>query len=134
MSKKTLLTAAITSIGLTVFGQPITSFQNPEGYSNYHYSGQVFKVESGFIKGKIMGRMVPLQKVGEKQYDILFVDAYKPIISATGDDGTVVLLRKGIKDATLPISKLAERSSFIHFGLIQTDNLSTTLFNVRAAT
>ena len=44
--------------------------------------------------------MVTLQKVGEKQYDILFVDANKQIISAVGDGGKVVLLRSSKNDAT----------------------------------
>jgi len=80
--------------------QPITSCKNPEGYAYYHYSGQVSKTNSGFTKDKITGGMVTLQKVGEKQYDILFVDANKKIISAVGDGGNVTLLRKGKADAT----------------------------------
>jgi hypothetical protein len=80
--------------------QPITSCKNPEGYAYYHYSGQVSKVNSGFTKDKITGGMVTLQKIGEKQYDILFVDANKKIISAVGDGGNVVLLRSSNNDAT----------------------------------
>jgi hypothetical protein len=80
--------------------QPITSCKNPVGYTYFHYSGQVSKKNSGFTKDKITGGMVTLQKVGEKQYDILFVDAYKQIISAVGDGGSVTLLRKGKTDVT----------------------------------
>jgi hypothetical protein len=46
--------------------QSITSCKNPEGYAFYHYSGQVPKERSGFVKDKITGGMVTLQKVGEK--------------------------------------------------------------------
>ena len=80
--------------------QPITSCKNPEGYGYYHYSGIVTKADSGFNKDNISGGMVTLQKMGEKKYDILFVDATKQIRSATGEGGVVMLLRKGIKDAT----------------------------------
>jgi len=80
--------------------QSITSCQNPEGYAFYHYSGQVSKTNSGFTKDKITGGMVTLPKVGEKQYDILFVDANKQIISAVGDGGKVLLLRSSKNDAT----------------------------------
>ena len=80
--------------------QSITSCKNPEGYAFYHHSGQVPKERSGFVKDKITGGMVTLQRVGEKQYDILFVDANKQIISAIGDGGKVMLLRKGKADVT----------------------------------
>lgn len=80
--------------------QSITSCKNPEGYAYHHYSGPVPKASSGFTKDKITGGMVTLQKIGEKQYDILFVDANKQIISAVGDGGKVMLLRKGKTDAT----------------------------------
>jgi hypothetical protein len=99
MLKKVFLFLIFFGSSLTQ-AQPITSCKNPEGYAHYHYSGQVSKANSGFTKDKITGGMVTLQKVGEKQYDILFVDATKQIISATGDGGVVMLLRKGNKDAT----------------------------------
>jgi len=99
MLKKVLLLVSIVSTPLT-YAQAITSCLNPEGYAYYHYSGQVSKTNSGFTKDKITGGMVTLQKVGEKEYDILFVDTYKQIISAVGDGGSVTLLRKGKTDVT----------------------------------
>jgi len=99
MLKKIIFVFIFLSSSVTQ-AQSITSCKNPEGYAFYHHSGQVPKERSGFVKDKITGGMVTLQKVGEKQYDILFVDAYKQVISATGDGGTVTLLRKGNKDAT----------------------------------
>lgn len=99
MLKKVFLLLVFLGSSLTQ-AQPITSCKNPEGYAYYHYSGQVSKANSGFTKDKITGGMVTLQKVGEKQYDILFVDANKQIISAIGDGGLVMLLRKGKTDAT----------------------------------
>jgi len=80
--------------------QPITSCQNPEGYAYYHFSGKVPKANSGFVTDKITGGMVTLQKVGDKKYDILFVDSLRQITSAVGDGGNVVLMRKGESDAT----------------------------------
>ncbi len=92
-------------IGVSVAqAQSITSCKNPEGYAYYHYAGRVPKASSGFVTDKISGGMVTLQKVGDNQFDILFVDANKQIISAVGDGGKVVLLRRGKSDAT-----------FVHF-------------------
>ena len=99
MLKIMLLLVSVFSTSLT-HGQAITSCKNPEGYAYFHYSGQVSKADSGFTKDKITGGMVTLQKVGEKQYDILFVDVNNQIISAIGDGGKVMLLRKGKTDAT----------------------------------
>jgi hypothetical protein len=99
MLKIILLLGSVFFTSLT-HAQAITSCKNPEGYSYHHYSGQVPKANSGFTKDKVTGGMVTLQKVGEKKYDILFVDANKEIISAVGDGGNVVLLRRGKADAT----------------------------------
>jgi hypothetical protein len=99
MLKIILLLVSVFSTSL-MHAQTITSCKNPEGYAYYHYSGQVPKANSGFTKDKITGGMVTLQKVGEKQYDILFVDANKQIISAVGDGGNVALLRSSKNDAT----------------------------------
>lgn len=99
MFKKILLLVSAVITSLT-YAQEITSCKNPEGYSYNHYSGQVPKASSGFVKDKITGGMVTLQKVGNGKYDILFVDVYKEIISAIGDGGNVTLLRRGKTDAT----------------------------------
>ena len=99
MLKIMLLLVSVFSTSLT-HAQAITSCKNPEGYAYFHYSGRVSKAESGFTKDKITGGMVTLQKISENKYDILFVDIYKEIISAVGDGGNVVLLRRGKTDAT----------------------------------
>lgn len=99
MLKKVLLLLVFLGSSL-IQAQSITTCQNPEGYAYYHYSEQVSKTNSGFTKDKITGGMVTLQKVGEKQYDIFFVDANKQIISAVGDGGKVLLLRSSKNDAT----------------------------------
>ena len=99
MFKKILLLIAIAGTSLT-YAQEITSCKNPEGYAYTHYSGLVPKASSGFTKDKITGGMVTLLKLGENKYDILFVDFYRQIISAVGDGGSVVLLRKSSTDAT----------------------------------
>ena len=41
-----------------------------------------------------------MQKIGDKKFDLLFVDSYKKIISAVGDGGSVILFRKGKTDVT----------------------------------
>ena len=103
MLQKIVLTCIFFGASLS-HSQSITSCQNPEGYAYYHYSGRVPKDKSGFAKDKITGGMVTLQKLGDNQFDILFVDVNKQIISAVGDGGKVMLVRKGKTDAT-----------FIHF-------------------
>lgn len=99
-----VLTLLVLASSLQLHAQTVTSCQNPEGYSYNHYSGRVPKASSGFVPDKITGGMVTLQKIGDKKYDILFVDATKQITSAVGDGGSVVLFRKGKTDATFVIS------------------------------
>ena len=122
MLKIILLLVSVFSTSL-MHAQTITSCKNPEGYAYYHYSGQVPKANSGFTKDKITDGMVTLQKVGEKQYDILFVDTYKEIISSVGDGGKVVLLRRGKTDATFMISYPGKAIELYTFW-IDTDGLS----------
>jgi len=82
------------------WAQSIASCKDPEGYGYHHYAGLVPKASSGFVKDKITGGAVTLQRTGNGKYDILFVDTYKQAISAVADGGTVSLLRKGKNDAT----------------------------------
>ena len=94
--------AALTAVAS--WAQSVATCQNPEGYAYFHFSGLVPSEKSGFVQDQITGGLVTLQKVGPRKYDLLFVDASKRIISATGDGGIVTLVRKGSQDAT-----------FIHF-------------------
>ena len=98
--KKIILFLLLISSLLISHAQSITSCENPEGYSYTHFAGLVPRPSSGFEKDKITGGMVTLQKIGEKKYDIQFVDIRKQIISAISDGGAVILMRKGKSDAT----------------------------------
>jgi len=90
------VTASIT----TVSAQTIAQCGKTEGYALYHYSGIVKKKDSGFTKDTISDGLNTLVKISDGKYDILMVDARKKIISLTQEGGTIILLRKGINDAT----------------------------------
>jgi len=81
-------------------GQTIANCSNPEGWTYYHFTGIVSKKDSGFTKDKITGGMITIEKLPNGKYDILSVDARKKVTSMKQDGGDVVLLRKGISDAT----------------------------------
>ncbi len=87
-------------ISLPAWAQVVAACGNVEGYAYYHHHGVVSKKDSGFTKDKITGGMTTIQKMPDGTFDILIVDARKKIISMVQDEGKVLLLRRGEKDAT----------------------------------
>lgn len=90
----------LTFVTTATWSQVIATCNNPEGYAYYHHAGAVTKKNSGFDKDKISGSMTTIQRMADGTYDILIVDVRKKIMSMTQDGGKVLMLRKGIKDAT----------------------------------
>jgi hypothetical protein len=82
------------------YSQTIADCTNPDGYAYFHYSGVVSKKDAGFQKDKITGGITSIVKLPNGKFDILIVDTRKTIISMTNDGGSVMLLRRGKKDAT----------------------------------
>ncbi len=51
--------------------------------------------DSGWVDEKITGGITKVAKIAENEYDVLFVDTRKDIISARRDGGRVFLLNRG---------------------------------------
>jgi hypothetical protein len=81
-------------------GQVIATCKDPAGYANYHHNGLISKRDAGFSKDKISGGITTIQRLENGEYDILFIDTRKQIISTKNDGGTILLMRHGKKDAT----------------------------------
>ena len=80
--------------------QAVAICSDPAGYGYYHHTPQVPKNESGFVKDKITGGLFTLQRLEGGKFDILYADGRKQIVSTRNDGGDVILLRRGIVDAT----------------------------------
>jgi hypothetical protein len=73
----------------------IASCSDPSGKGYFPEIGLVGKKDSGWSDEKITGGITKVAKLGENEYDILFVDVRKDIISARQDGGRVILLNQG---------------------------------------
>lgn len=91
---------AITTAFDAVAADTVATCKDPSGYANYHYAGLVQKKDSGFDKDKISGGLTTLVRIGKGEYDLLFVDVRKSIISTKQDGGQIRLIRRGTNDAT----------------------------------
>jgi hypothetical protein len=80
--------------------QTLATCSDPEGYALYHHSPSLPKAEGGFQKDRVTGGITTLQRLEDGGYDVMLVDARKTIISYRHDGGSVVLLRKGSREAT----------------------------------
>ena len=72
----------------------IASCSDPSGKGYFPEIGLVGKKDSGWSDEKITGGITKVAKIGENEYDILFVDVRKDIISARQDGGRVILLNQ----------------------------------------
>jgi len=77
------------------FAADIASCSDPEGYAYFPETGLVGKEGSGWSADRISGGIVKLVKLSDGEYDVLFVDATKDIISARGDGATILPLNVG---------------------------------------
>jgi hypothetical protein len=73
----------------------IASCSNASGKGYFPETGIVTAKDSGWHDEKITGGITKLSKRSNNEYDILFVDIRKEIISARQDGGQVVLLNRG---------------------------------------
>ena len=93
MKRLAFLILAVLSPPL--YAADIASCSNPSGKSYYPETGIVTAKSSGWVEDKITGGITKLSKRGDNEYDILFVDAWKEIISARQDGGQIRLLNSG---------------------------------------
>ena len=73
----------------------IASCSDPQGHAYFPEGGLIGKKDSGWSEDKISGGITKLVKLSEGEYDILFVDATKDIISSKGDGATIIPLNRG---------------------------------------
>lgn len=109
-----ILTAVFAS--LSAQAADIASCSDPSGKGYFPETGIVKKADSGWADEKISGGITKLTKVGEHEYDILFVDIRKDIISARGDGATVIPLSRGEKSFSVLVvypGKTAEAYTFL---------------------
>lgn len=114
MKLAVVLSAAFAS--LSAQAADIAACSDPSGKGYFPETGIVKKADSGWADEKISGGITKLTKVGENQYDILFVDIRKDIISARADGGTVIPLSRGEKSISVLVvypGKTAEVYTFL---------------------
>jgi hypothetical protein len=87
-----LVLAMLTS---PLLAADIASCSNPIGTGYFPETGIVTAKDSGWSEEKITGGIIKLTKRGANEYDILFVDTRKEIISARQDGGEGILLNFG---------------------------------------
>lgn len=79
----------------SIYATDIASCSNPSGKGYYPEIGMVSAKDAGWADEKISSGITKVTKVGDKEYDILWVDARKEVFSASQSGGVVMLLNKG---------------------------------------
>ncbi len=92
---KKFITLIISLCSIPVLALDIASCSNPSGKSYYAEIGLLSAKESGWTDDKINGGIIKLTKIGENEYDILYVDIRKEIISARQDGALIMPLSRG---------------------------------------
>ena len=82
------------------YAADIARCSNPTGKSYYPFLGLMNKEDSGWVDDGITGGITSLVRNENNEYDILFVDASKQIISSKLDGGKVYMVSQGINDAS----------------------------------
>lgn len=88
---KKLITFILLSFSISVHATDIAQCSNPSGKSYYPELGLVTKNKSGWSDDKISGGLTKLTINENKEFDIVFVDSLKQIISSRDDGGTVLI-------------------------------------------
>jgi len=107
----------------------IASCSNPTGRAYFPAVGLLSPNDAGWAEDKITGGITKLVKLGAGEYDILFVDATKDIISARGDGATVIPLNAGDNVFSVLVvypGKTAEAYTFIKDSAGRLEYLQTT--------
>lgn len=103
-------------ISSTARATDIAACSDPSGKGYFPETGIVKKKDSGWADEKITGGITKLTKLGENEFDLLFVDVRSEIISARGDGGTVIPLNRGEKSFSILVvypGKTAEVYTFL---------------------
>ncbi len=87
------------------FGKIVAQCNNPKGFGYYPYMGLVPEksedgIHAGWNEDTISDGIFQLNMIDEKNFDILFVDATKQIVSSVADGGVVIKNSSGEDSAT----------------------------------
>ncbi len=113
---KLVLFLSLFVCGISANAVDIASCSNPMGIGYFSELGLVGKEDSGWTEEKITGGITKLTKTEAGEYDIVFVDTRKEIISARVDGGRVALLSFGENAFTIVVlypGKTAETYMFL---------------------
>ena len=72
--------------------QTILTCTNPKGQAYYPYQGVMPKDKSGWSADAITGGSFSLSKIGDRKYDILYIDSTKRVQSTSQSGGEVILV------------------------------------------
>lgn len=86
---------ALLAASGTAFSQDLATCSAPAGYAYFPLRGLLTAKDAGWETDKISAGVFTLRKVGDSDYDILYVDATKRVYSTKSDGGAVRLLRSG---------------------------------------
>jgi len=79
---------------LSVAALDIASCSNPKGKAYYAEKGPVGPESSGWTDDYITGGLTKVKKIGENEYDLLYVDARKEIVSARQDGAHILVVHQ----------------------------------------
>lgn len=99
-NKLAFLIPFLLLISTNSYAADIAQCSNPSGKAYYPYLGLMDKKDSGWVDDKISGGITTLIRTDDNEYDILFVDSTKRIISSKQDGGKVYVLSKGKNDVS----------------------------------
>lgn len=85
------------------------------GHAYYHSAQLVPKKAAGWKADSISGGSVTLTRLGPEEFDILFIDSTKRIISTRNDGGKVLMVRKGAADMTFLVLYPGKAVEFYSF-------------------
>lgn len=100
-----LFTLGLLTGSTSCFSQIIAQCTNAQGFGYYPYMGLVPEnskdgLHAGWNEDAITGGLFQLNKIDEKNFDILFVDATKQIVSSVADGAVVIKNSIGVDSAS----------------------------------
>ena len=97
--KYTLVAVIALLVSLNASAQTqIASCHDPKGYAFFPYIDPVPKGKSGWTEDAITGGLATLTKVGPNDYDLLFTDTTKRVLSSKQDGGLVKIIRANSRE------------------------------------
>lgn len=76
----------------------IATCSDPKGYAFYPFVDPVPKGKSGWTDDAITGGMATLTKIGANDYDLLFTDTTKRVVSSKQDGGLIRVFRANSRE------------------------------------